>query len=152
LEPVRRLLGGIALDVCSESDNPTRAAKFYSPPQDGLTLPWNAATVWCNPPYAKAKEPWVERCIAEAGRGARIALLIPAQTETRIFQAALFACTSCLLLKGRIKFGVLRPNRREESASHGSALFGFGVALLPLANLGVIVRPLNPKLALEARI
>ncbi len=136
LEPVRELLGGIGLDPCTEPDNPTGADKFYCPPQDGCALPWDTATVFCNPPYGEAKNRWVERCIEEgAKRG--VVLLIPSHTETRVFQAALWACTSVLFVQGRLRFGVLRENRRQEAASHGSALFGFGVDLLPLHALGV---------------
>jgi DNA N-6-adenine-methyltransferase (Dam) len=142
LEPIRQLLGGIELDPCSEPDNPTEAAQFYCPPQDGCALPWNARTIFCNPPYGQARERWVGRCIAEAGRGARVVLLMPAHTETRTFQKAFAACTTCLLLRGRVKFGVLRENRRQEAASHGSALLGFSVDLAPLADLGVVVKPM----------
>jgi hypothetical protein len=74
LEPVRRLLGSIELDPCTEPDNPTGATRFYSPPEDGCALPWNTRSIWCNPPYGEVRERWVDRCIAEAGRGARVVL------------------------------------------------------------------------------
>jgi hypothetical protein len=56
--------------------------------------------------------------------------------------AAFLACTTCLFLQGRVKFRILRENRRQEAASHGSALFGSGVDLEPLADLGVIAKPI----------
>jgi len=134
LEPVRELLGGIGLDPCTEPDNPTSAAKWYSLPDDGCALPWDAETVWCNPPYGEARDRWVDRCITE-GKQRKVLLLIPAHTETRTFQKALKACTSVLLIKARLRFGVLRENGRQEAASHGSALFGFGVDVTPLEAL-----------------
>lgn len=137
LEPIRLLLGEIGLDPCTEPDNPTGAAQFYTPPQDGAVLPWNAPTVFCNPPYGEARVRWVERCIAE-GHQRRVILLMPAHTETRIFQRAVEHATSLLLVQARLRFGVLRENRRQEAASHGSALFGFGVHLDPLSHLGVV--------------
>jgi len=140
LEPIRRLLGGIGLDPCTEPDNPTNAAKFYHLPLDGCALPWDAPTVFCNPPYGEARNRWVERCIAE-GLHRRVVLLIPSHTETRIFQQALAACTSVLLVRARLRFGVLRENRRQEAASHGSAIFGFGVDLAPLQELGAVLTP-----------
>jgi len=140
LEPVRELLGDIGLDPCTEPDNPTRARSFYCLPEDGCTLPWDAETVWCNPPYGEARDRWVDRCLAE-GAVRKVLLLIPAHTETRTFQRALQACTSVLLVKSRLRFGVLRENGRQEAASHGSALFGFGVDLSPLAAMGTILRP-----------
>lgn len=140
LEPIRGLLGGIELDPCTEPDNPTGAAKFYHLPMDGCSLPWDAETIFCNPPYGEARDRWVDRCIAEAPCK-RIVLLIPAHPDTRTFQKALQACTSVLFVKGRLKFGVLRENGRQEAASHGTALFGFNVDLTPLKQLGSVVRP-----------
>lgn len=142
LDPVRELLGGIGLDPCSEPDNPTKAAKWYSLPDDGCVIPWDADTVWCNPPYGEARGRWVDRCISE-GDFRKVLLLIPAHTETRIFQRALHACTSVLLVRSRLKFGVLRENGRQEAASHGSALFGFGVDLSPLHSLGMVLTPVR---------
>jgi len=139
LEPVRKLLGGIGLDPCTEPDNPTGARRFYCPPADGASLPWKASSVFCNPPYGEVRLRWVERCIEE-GKSRKVVLLIPAHTETRTFQLALAKCTDVLFVRARLRFGVLRENRRQEAASHGSALFGFGVSLAPLAELGPVLK------------
>ena len=140
LAPVRALLGAIGLDPCTEPDNPTCAQRWYSLPQDGCSLPWDADTVWCNPPYGEARDRWVDRCIDE-GAKRKVLLLIPAHTETRTFQRALSACESLLLIRARLRFGVLRENGRQEAASHGSAMFGFGVDLSALATLGAVLYP-----------
>jgi hypothetical protein len=147
LAPVRRLLGGIELDPCTEPDNPTGADRFYCPPQDGCVLPWDARTD-VNPPYGEVRGRWVDRCIAEAGRGTKIVLLMPAHPDTRIFQQAFAACTTCVFVRGRLEFGLLRPNRRQEAASHGSALFGLGIDLAPLVDLGVVAKPVVHQFAL----
>jgi hypothetical protein len=141
LEPLRDLMGGFGLDPCTEPDNPTGAASFYSLPADGCALPWDADSIFCNPPYGLARDRWVERCILAAKAGHRVALLMPAHTETRTFQVAATAAHSVLLFKGRLKFGVLRDNGRQEAASHGSALFSFNFDLSPMpARLGMVVR------------
>lgn len=141
LDPIRELIGGIDLDPCTEPDNPTKAEQFYCLPQDGCALPWDAENVFCNPPYGEAKDRWVDRCIME-GKRRKVVLLIPSHTDTRQFQKALHACTTVLFIRSRLKFGVLRENRRQEAASHGSALFGFSVDLNPLSQFGfVAVRP-----------
>lgn len=145
LEPVRRLLGGIDLDPCTQPDNPTRALRFYSPPQDGATLPWDAPSIFVNPPYGKARERWVRRCIEAEMSGSKVVLLIPAHTDTRMFQLALMTAESVLLIRGRVKFGVLRPNRRQAAASHPSALIGWNVDLSPLSDLGIVVTTRNPR-------
>ncbi len=139
LEPIRTALGGIGLDPCTEPDNPTGARQFYHLPQDGCSLPWDAESVFCNPPYGEAKDRWVHRCIEE-GKRRKVVLLIPAHTETRTFQEALRACTSVVLVKARLRFGVLRENGRQEAASHGSAIFAFGaVDLGGLAEIGTVM-------------
>lgn len=138
LGPVKVLLSGIALDPCTDPDNPIGAEQFYSLPDDGCVLPWDARNVFCNPPYGLAKDRWVARCIAE-GRSREVILLIPAHTETKTFQSALSSCRSVLFVCARLRFGVLRENRRQEAASHGSAIFGFGVDVSPLGDLGVVM-------------
>lgn len=142
LGPVRDVLGGvIGLDPCTTPENPCGAVAFCAPPQDGLALPWDAETIFCNPPYGKAREPWVRRCIEAGARGARVVLLIPAHTDTRIFQEAVSTVSGVLFIKGRVKFGVLRPNRRQVAASHPSALLGWNVDLSLAASLGAVAVP-----------
>jgi len=146
LEPIRALLGGrIGLDPCTDPDNPTGADVFYCPPQDGVALPWDFPSVFCNPPYGEARGRWVERCIGEGARR-KVVLLIPAHTETRTFQRALSACQSVLFVRARLRFGVLRENRRQEAASHGSAIFGFGIDVSPLDDIGIACRRITAAL------
>lgn len=145
LAPVRAALGGrIELDPCTTSDNPVDAIRFYAPPQDGATLPWDADTIYVNPPYGKARERWVQRCLEASADGRRVILLIPAHTDTRIFQAAVRSSTAFVLIRGRVKFGVLRPNRRQVAASHPSALIGWNVDLRECEGLGIRVGAYEP--------
>jgi len=139
LEPIRRILGGIGLDPCTEPDNPTGAARFFCLPDDGCAMDWGHDTVFCNPPYGEAKNRWVRRCV-EHGQRNRVALLIPASTETSISQFAMAHCDSAILVKARLRFGIPRSNGRQEAASHGSIIYGFGgLDLSPLSDLGVVV-------------
>jgi hypothetical protein len=140
LDPIRKALGGVIdLDPCSLPDNPTGANAFIAPPWDGLSLPWLGESIYVNPPYGKAREPWVKRCIVAGEAGVQVILLIPAATDTRIFQEALASASEVVFIKGRVKFGVLRPNRRQQAASHPSALIGWNVSLEPCAHLGLRV-------------
>lgn len=143
LVPIKTLLGGIGLDPCTEPDNPTGAEKFYSLPADGCTLPWDAPSVFCNPPYGEARARWVDRCIAE-GRHRKVVLLIPSATDTQTFQRALAYADGAIFVRGRLRFGILRENGSpgtQQAASHGSAILGYGVDIRPLVTLGVFVRP-----------
>jgi hypothetical protein len=148
LDPVRDDLGGlIGLDPCTTEHNPTGAARFYFPPKhDGLSLPWDADTIFVNPPYGKAKEAWVKRCVAAGAQGRRVILLMPARTEIRTSHAAAATATEIVLLRGRVKFGAfgeIRDNGRQMAASHGSGLFAWNVALKASSALGTLVRPVT---------
>jgi hypothetical protein len=136
LEPIRWLMDGIELDPCTEPDNPTGASRFYAPPVDGATQSWDARSIFVNPPYGKAKDRWVRRCIEAGSQGRAVVLLIPAHPDTRVFQDALATATSVLFIRGRVKFGVLRLNRRQAAASHPSALIGWNVDLTQIKGLG----------------
>lgn len=141
LEPIRAALcGTIELDPCTEPDNPTCAERFYCLPADGAALPWDAEAIFVNPPYAKARERWVHRCIDAATAGARVALLIPAHADTRIFHAALATTDAVKLVQGRLKFGVPRGDGRQVAASHGSAIFTWGCDARQLGHLGTTLR------------
>ena len=142
-EPACVDLGGvIGLDPCTTPDNPLGADDFYAIEDglDGLGLPWFSSvwrpTIFVNPPYSKAREPWVRECIRAGERGQKIILLIPAATDTRIFQAAVSTSTAVVFIKGRVKFGTLRPNRRQHAASHPSALIGWNTYLDACSALG----------------
>lgn len=137
LGPVTESLGGIIdLDPCTLPDNPVGASRFYCPPDDGAVLPWDASTIFVNPPYSKARERWARKCAEAAAAGSRVVLLMPAATDTRIFQEAVSGADAIVFVRGRLKFGVLRENRRQAAASHPSAIIGWGTDLAPCSRLG----------------
>lgn len=137
LEPVRRALEGIGLDPCTEPDNPTGADLFFTAATDGAEEPWNSPSIYVNPPYSKARERWVRRCIEAASTGARVVLLMPSHTDTRVFHLATEHASHVVFIKGRVKFGILRENRRQEAASHPSCLIAWNLPdAAALAHLG----------------
>ena len=143
LEPVRELLGGIGLDPCTEPDNPTRADKWYSLPADGCALPWDAPTVWCNPPYGKALKAWLNK-LALHGNG--IALVF-ARTETEAFFGHAWPYASAMLfLRGRLTFAYPDGSLPRNGANSGgpSVLIGYGDEaerrLLSCEDLGAVVK------------
>lgn len=140
LEPIRADLGGvIGLDPCTTPDNPTGALHWYAPPDDGAAMSWQAVSVYCNPPYGAVRERWVDRCIDAASTGTPTILLIPAATDTRIWQRASASADAVVFVRGRVKFGVLRPNRRQVAASHPSSLIGWNTKLTASSGLGMRV-------------
>jgi hypothetical protein len=52
-------------------------------------------------------------------------------------------------VRARKRITTHHHNRRQEAASHGSALFGFRVDLEPLADLGVIAKPIVRQFVLD---
>ena len=140
LGPVGSDLCRIELDPCTTADNPVGADSFYTIEDDGLVQSWQGPgwfpSIFCNPPYGKAREPWIERCIAASGFEQKIILLIPAATDTRVFRRAVETSTAVVFIQGRVKFGVLRPNRRQVAASHPSALIGWNTGLDACSSLG----------------
>jgi hypothetical protein len=140
LEPIRAALGGaIELDPCTEPDNPTQADRFYCLPADGASEPWDAGSIFVNPPYSRAKDRWAKRSIESGETGSRVALLIPAHPDTRIFQALMQSADTVTFVRGRLKFGIPRENGRQQAASHPSVIFGWGLNVTPLLPLGFTV-------------
>jgi hypothetical protein len=151
LIPVRAALGGIiGLDPCTTPDNPVGAERFFCPPADGAALPWDSGSIFVNPPYGKARERWVRKCLTAGFAGSTVILLIPAATDTGVFQQALGSAQSVVFIQGRVKFGVTRPNQRQAAASHPSALIGWNTDLAACAYLGTAATPVVTRPVLEA--
>jgi len=141
LEAVRSAFGGsIGLDPCTEADNPTGAERFYALPTNGMAESWEAASIFCNPPYGEAKVPWVRRCIeiGQAGRSA-VALLVPAHPDTEIGQGIVRGAEAVVFLAGRLDFGTRRDDGKPWRASHPSMLAVWNVDLAPLRGIGVVM-------------
>lgn len=95
-----RALGKFDLDPCSAPKMPWRLARrSYTPPQDGLTLPWRGR-VFCNPPYGSHTGSWLTRC---ASHGNAIALVF-ARVETRAFFIVWKTADALLFLPNRLSF------------------------------------------------
>lgn len=143
LEPVRAALGRIGLDPCTEPDNPTGADMFYTVDDDGLSSPWCGLhwhpSIFVNPPYSKAREPWAQLCMNAGFLGQRVVLLIPSHTDTRLWYRLMRSASAVCFIRGRVKFGVLRSNRRQEAASHPSALVCWNLDPSPLSALGTVL-------------
>ena len=92
------------LDVCALPEN-AKCAAYYTPEMDGLIQPWYGRC-WCNPPYGREIEKWVERayCSAVEG-GAIVVMLLPARTDTRWFHEYIYGKAEIRFVRGRLKFG-----------------------------------------------
>ena len=91
------------VDVCALPDN-AKCARFYTPDDDGLSMPWNGV-VWCNPPYGREIYLWIKRAVLAADGGATVVMLLPARTDTKWFHDFVYNRAEIRFLRGRLKFG-----------------------------------------------
>ena len=122
---VQDVIGPVDLDPAGHPDDYVPASRRYIREDDGLSLPWDADTIFVNPPYSqgdaflrKANRTYM------AGEAKTIMLLLPARTHTRAFQE-ISAHANVLLLSGRIRFWS-RTGPLKFAAPFPSAVVLFG--------------------------
>jgi len=103
VEAVREVLGAtVELDPasCTEANDTVKAARYYTVEDDGLAQPWQAKTVFLNPPFGKngVAGKWVAKAIAEhkAGNAEELIVLVNNCTEAKWFQS-LWAYPICFV-------------------------------------------------------
>lgn len=136
-------LVGFDLDPCACDPQPWPcAAKQFTIEDDGLLQTWKGF-VYCNPPYGRKLEAWLNR-MAMHNNGVA---LIFARTETRAFFKHVWpSAVSLLFLRGRLTFS--RPDGSNPKAGHNSGgpsvMIAWGKradrVLQDLADLGAYVR------------
>jgi phage N-6-adenine-methyltransferase len=116
----------IELDPCA-SDDPKNwiALKNLNLAEghDGLTADWEYKTVYCNPPYGRGINKWVEK--ASKHNGPTI-MLIPAAVDTRWWQDTIFPNAQVCFVRGRIKFEL--DGVKATAAPMACAIIGFNVS------------------------
>lgn len=117
-----KALGEFDLDPCSPIKRPWDTAKHHFNIHDnGLMRDWQGR-VWCNPPYGKEMEHWLEK---SAMHGNCVCLTF-ARTETKMF----FRCVwdkadAVLFIKGRLRFYHV-TGIQGDSAGAPSVLIAYG--------------------------
>ena len=91
------------LDACDTREN-AKCENFYSPEQDGLSMPWKGR-VWCNSPYGRQVGQWVEKAYMSAQTGALVVMLLPSRTDTAWFHDYIYRKAEIRFVRGRLKFG-----------------------------------------------
>jgi site-specific DNA-methyltransferase (adenine-specific) len=123
--------GRTALDPCAPAGGPhfLTVSRYYSIAEgnDGLLLPWDAPTVFCNPDYGRGIiDRWVEKAIGEheSGRAREIILLVGVRSDTGWWRSLRARGCPNIEIKGRVKF--INPARPGDGPSFPSALFYLG--------------------------
>lgn len=89
------------IDVAASKDN-AKCKRFYSKEDDAFIHTWEDEVVFCNPPYGRGIDKWVEKLWC--GK-AKIAVgLLPARTDTKWFHSYIYNQAEIRFLKGRLKF------------------------------------------------
>ena len=82
-----------------------------NPILDGLTLDWPNKT-YVNPPYSNPL-PWVEKAIETKNKGHIVAMLLRADTSTKVFAKLIESKARIFWLYGRISFERAKEDRVE---------------------------------------
>ena len=90
------------VDAAASSHN-AKLARYWSKEDDGLTQSWAYERVWCNPPYGRQIEAWIQKAAKESTRAMCIVMLVPACTDTRWWHEWAITANPHFV-KGRLKF------------------------------------------------
>lgn len=97
----------IELDTCTSNLNPVGAERFYTLAEDGSSSSWAVDPGhlwWCNPRFNEAKK-WVYKAVGESNAGHSGVFLVPARTETRLWQNLIFKSGAAICFwAGRMTF------------------------------------------------
>jgi hypothetical protein len=107
-----RAIAPIALDPCTEPDNPTGAVRWITAEDepDGLQAPWHemaaGGLVFCNPPYTRGRGPlnWAEKIDRESSVDCEIITLVPSRTDSKAFRKLAERAATICFWRGRISF------------------------------------------------
>lgn len=91
------------IDVCALPEN-AKCEKYYTPEHDGLRQPW-VGNVWCNPPYGRGIERWLEKAQKSVTEGAKVVvMLLPVRTNTKWFHEYIYNKAEIRFIRGKLKF------------------------------------------------
>lgn len=116
------------LDGAANQDNHL-SPRWYGPGgerEDALAEPWGAnERIWCNPPYSRGMQlAFVERALEAQAIGTFTAMLLPADTSTKLYHQHIKHLPH-EFLQGRVRF-VGAP----QAAKFGSMLVYFRAKIL----------------------
>lgn len=113
-DKVNAEFGPFTLDVCATPQN-AKCAEFFTAEQDGLRQEWAPRRCWMNPPYGRVIGDWMRKAYEESKRGATVACLVPARTDTAWWHD--YAVHGKIrFIRGRLKFGGGKANAPFPSA------------------------------------
>jgi hypothetical protein len=105
-------------DVCTPSDNPLKARRYFDEQADGLRSTWGLTlremfreVYWCNPPYSAGNvQRWAEKAVREARRGLEVLVLTQLDASTGWYRFLRDHADARAHVSRRV--GFLEPNGR----------------------------------------
>jgi len=122
VQPVKKVLGVIELDPCSNIGSIVKATtELY---ENGLDIDWNQYnTIFVNPPYGRGIYNWLEKCYDAKGE---VIALIPVATNTKHWKDFVFKADSiCFLGDTRLKF-MINGSTNNKGASMACCMVYWG--------------------------
>ena len=114
------------VDAAANADN-RLCQVWYGPEspaingEDALSVPTWLSPAWCNPPYGKGIERWLEKFIQQRALGNTVVALLPARTETQWWAKGIVPYADIIFLTGRVPF--VGPHKGKKSQpDHASAI------------------------------
>ncbi len=126
LERVRAYFGGqIDLDPATADSNPTKARRFFTAKDDGLSHDWSGYNAFVNPPYGREIRKWVAKIGEEAACAVPLVALLPGQRfEQAYWQTNLFRpeLSALVAVRSRVSF-IAADGKPAKGNPYGSFLY-----------------------------
>lgn len=104
-----------SIDLAADDEN-TKADRYLAKETDALTVDWSGERAFCNPPYGRGLDKWVEKGFSAAYEGgALVVMLLPARTGNRWFHRYCLPHGEVRFILGRLNFqrGNVQAKRRR---------------------------------------
>lgn len=115
---------GFTLDAAACGSN-AKHIRYVSKDTDALAIGWTGERVFCNPPYGRGMDRWVEKALHEAREGALVVMLLPARTDTIWFHRLVLPHAEIRFIQGRLSYTVGMVAGRRGRAPFGSMVAVF---------------------------
>jgi phage N-6-adenine-methyltransferase len=109
------------IDIAASESN-TKCQSYYDESDDAFKFPWEGVC-WCNPPYGRGIERWVEKAYHDSQElGSTIVMLLPAATDTNWWHDYCMKA-EVRFIRGRVPF--VRSDGERSRAPFASAVVVF---------------------------